>query len=806
MSQKRTYRFPFATYPALRMALLLIAGIALSHIYGGDIPPVHYLGISASFLILWAIFEWSPIVKSDLWKSSLCVAMSCIAIVSFGATLLSLENHRKKTIISSAEPLSMYAWESIQIEGYILSRGRSSSGRNVYEFEVQKTILPEGVIWPSTYRLRIYGVEGAPLIHESHSGAEATVTLYEFPEKRNPHEFDYGKWLLNRGIVAHGELNSVQRSYKIGGISWSGLRQRVLSNVDSLFPDRQAALAKALFIGHKKELTEETRQSFSRAGLSHIMAVSGMHVGFVVAPFWLLIPWLWRWKSGKYLGIVILTTLLISYAGLTGFSASVNRASIMAWLLTYGKLFQKQRHSVNLLAVAALILLIIRPSELFEIGFQLSFSAVLIILLIMPEAQRLIPLRYRFGWQGGLMTVILISIIVQAGLFPILAIYFGEFSIAGPLANALVVPLLGVIVPAGLALSVSGSLLGSGASVIAVPIRWALTWIQEVAHEVGGSDLSFLEVNTMSVWIFPMWLFLVMVIASARLPAIRWKMLILFMVALSLFLADNFMQSVAKDHELTVTALDVGQGDAIHIETPGGKHILVDAGRWSPSGSSGDRVIIPYLEFKGINQLDAVILSHPHADHIGGIPDMIGAIPIHAIYQSGADYDSRIYDRYISLAKQHGIPVKMVEAGDMIDVDPLIRLFVLGPEDGHMARSNVNDMSVVFRLEYGATSFLFTGDAEITQERELMRRYGDFLDTDFLKAGHHGSKTSSTYPFLQYITPEISVTSLAFHNRFSHPHREAVLNLHRIGAKNYFTSLSGALIFSSNGKYIEKVH
>jgi competence protein ComEC len=115
-------------------------------------------------------------------------------------------------------------------------------------------------------------------------------------------------------------------------------------------------------------------------------------------------------------------------------------------------------------------------------------------------------------------------------------------------------------------------------------------------------------------------------------------------------------------------------------------------------------------------------------------------------------------------------------------------------------------MSVAFRLDYGTTSFLFTGDAEITQERELKERYGDFLDTDFLKAGHHGSKTSSTYPFLQYITPELSVTSLAFNNRFSHPHREAVSNLHRIGSKNYFTSLSGALIFSSNGKFIEKVH
>jgi len=801
MGQQLSYRFPFASYPALRIVLLLIVGICLAHLTEDQIPLLFHLTLFSGLFAIWAAIEFRKRSSLRLWKSAISIVLYSLMVICFGATLMSVEHQKSEALLSRTAPLGLYEWDTITIEGDIFSRGKSASSRHVYEIEVRRTKFSDGGDWPLPYKFRLYGSEEESAIPVNHRSITADIRLYAFPEKRNPHEFDYGEWLLSRSIVAHGELQTLKQSVPGNKFGWTSIRQNVRSTIDDLFDKEEASLAKALFIGYKKELTGETREAFSRAGLSHIMAVSGMHVGFIVAPFWLLIPWLWRWKWGKIIGVVLLTLLLIGYAGLTGFSASVSRASIMAWLLTYGKLYQKLRYSVNILSVAAIILLLIQPSELFDVGFQLSFSAVLIILLIMPEAQQLIPLRYRYNWKGGLMTIILISILVQAGLFPILAIYFGEFSLMGPIANALVVPLLGVAVPAGLFLSVAGSWMGNIASLLSVPIGWVLLWIDGVADTTGGTNWSYISVAELSPWIFPVWLCLVLTIAAIRIPRIRWKLCILFLTAVSIFLLDVLVSNW-NSNRLTLTALDVGQGDAFHIETPSGKHILVDAGRWSPGGNSGERTIMPYLESRNITMLDGVILSHPHADHIGGMPHLIQELSINTIYQSGSVYDSRLYERYMSLADSLDVPIQTVQSGDIIHIDPAIRLFVLGPDGNGATSGNVNNSSLSFRMDYGATSFLFTGDAEKRQELQLSNRYGDFLDTNLLKTGHHGSKTSSEPYFMKHVSPEITVTSVAFRNRFGHPNRETVTALNQAGAKNYFTSLSGALIFISDGENI----
>lgn len=804
MGRQFTYRFPFASFPALRVVALLITGICLAHLLESIVSLWLYGSLFTILISIWGDIEFRRNTHLQLWKTSLSILLYSLMLVCFGAGLMAFEQLNKDRLLEKTSPLQLYEWETITVKGQILSRGKSSGGRNVYEIRVSETRFTESLEWHQPYKIRVYGSDESSELPVNHHQIEAELRVFAFPEKRNPHEFDYGKWLLSQSIVAHGELQKIVQTNAGSGVGWYGVRQSVLQNIDELFSEKESMLAKALFIGYKKELTEETRSSFARAGLSHIMAVSGMHVGFIVAPFWLIIPWLWRWKWGKALGVILLTLLLIGYAGLTGFSASVSRASIMAWLLTYGKLYHKLRHSVNLLAVAAIILLLIRPSQLFDVGFQLSFSAVLIILLIMPEAQRIIPLRYRFDWRGGLMTIIIISVIVQVGLFPILAFYFGEFSVIGPVANALVVPLLAVVVPVGLVLSLIGGGGGELVTLLSTPISWALAWIGNVADNLGGAGFSYISIDEISLWLFPAWTFAVASIATIRIPRLRWKILIVFLVSLNILLIDQTIRKGA-DQQLVVTVLDVGQGDAIHIKTPSGKNFLVDAGRWSPGGNSGERIIHPYLQHHNIKKLDAVLLSHPHADHIGGMPDLIEQVPIDTIYQSDFPYDSRLYERYINSADSLGVPIRNVASGDMVAIDPLIRMFIVGPQSGGSTSHNANNHSMAFRLDYGATSFLFTGDAELSQEREMANQYGEFLNTDFLKTGHHGSKTSSTPAFLNLVKPEITVTSLAFRNRFGHPHRESMTHLANTGAKNYFTSLSGALIFTSDGENIVRV-
>ncbi len=803
MGDQNSYQFPFAAYPALRLLVLFATGIAIAHLL--ETVTLQFSLIGTGLVVLfWIAGELIQKRRNLLFGSYIAIICYCLIIFFSGAFWYSLQHHVQRDSEIRANPIQLFEWENIDIKADVIQNGWSQSGREVYEVETKLINLPSDVKWQEQIKMRLYGDEESNNEILPGNRIHAEVRLYSFPEKRNPHEFDYGEWLKSQSIYAHGELIDVHQAERKAKFGWEPIREYVQSNIDEFFDERSAPFAKALFLGYKEELTQDERNAFSRAGLSHIMAVSGLHVGFVVAPFWLIIPWLWASKKRKWAGLFLLTILLFGYAGLTGFSASVSRASLMAWLLTFGKLFHKIRFSINVTALAAIILLLFDPGQLFEIGYQLSFSAVFIILLVMPEAQRIIPEKHRFNWVGSLLTIIVISFIVQLGLFPILTQYFGEFSIVGPAANALVLPLLAITVPVGLMISLIGGLLPFVIQVLSVPVSYSIYWVQHVATYFGELEYGYLAVTHSSIFIYMIWGFSVAVVATIRISAMRWKMVICLLVAINGFMIESTIQKPSTQ-KLKITMLDVGQGDAVHIKTPAGKNLLVDTGRWTPMGNSGERVLLPYLEYKNIDKLDAVILSHPHADHIGGLPVLMEEVEIEKIYHSDYPYDSRLYETYTSMAEELNIPLHNVGAGEMLEVDPALLFFVTGPRLDRAPDRNPNNHSLTFRLQYGETSYLFTGDAEREQEAELVEMYGDFLNTDFLKVGHHGSRTSSTTEFVETVQPEISAASLAFRNRFGHPGREAVENLYLVRATNYFTSLDGAIQFISDGENIDVI-
>lgn len=397
--------------------------------------------------------------------------------------------------------------------------------------------------------------------------------------------------------------------------------------------------------------------------------------------------------------------------------------------------------------------------------------------------------------------VVIVSVVVQLGLYPLQVYYFGEVSMISPVANALFVPLLGLIVPFSLICILISSVLPAIGAILNFPANLFLETMNAFVQWSTGFEWAWMEIEKPSLLLFPLWVSLILFIASWRVPEMKWKMLNISLLLICLIQLQHLIGQV-QHRDLKVIFFDVGQGDAALIQTPNGKNVLMDAGIWSPGYNSGSSVLLPFFEHEGIEKLDAVILSHPHADHIGGILSLMDGIRIDTIYNSGFEYDSRLYHEYLVKAHKLNIPVKELTLGDQLRIDPSVLMLVMGP-DGTIHDEDPNQHSVIMELVYGETEILFTGDAGEDQEKRLIQEYGNMLDTDLLKVGHHGSKTSSEEEFLEKVTPEIAIISLAEQNRFGHPHPEAISRLTESKSRLYYTSQEKALVFTSDSKTIK---
>lgn len=800
VNSHQTYQFPFASYPAVRIALLMAAGIILDYLVDLTLP--FWILIFGFTAIVYVVSEVSYRRSLNSRVYSIVILSYLGIIISFGGTWHSFWDYRD--LPEEAGVINAYTWEELTFSGSIQQIKQTSTGKFQVDVDVDTTIFPEELVWDNSFKIRaVLNPADHKIPTDLTLGNRITfeATVYPLEGKRNPSQFNYKQYLASQNIYSQVGIRQITSITPIHNVwRWSFFRKHVLNAIDINFNDQSSPLAKALLIGYKNELEREEKVLFSRAGLSHIMAVSGLHVGFLLFPFWLIIPFFWTLKYGKQIGISLLVITLFIYAGLTDFSPSVTRASLVGILLAYGKLFHKIRDSKNLTAVAALIILLINPSELFSIGFQLSFGAVYIILLIAPVIQRWLPAWIRFRWYGKPIMIIIISFIVQVGLFPLLAYYFGEFSLVGPLANAFVIPFLGIAVPFGLVFLLIVPFAPSLAQTLNYPVDIFLQWLHTFVDFAANLPWSWVQVHVDGLLFFGIWITIICLIASLPIPKLRWKFLTVLLLAGCLHQGSSIIRKLSPA-TLKLTFFDVGQGDAALITTPNNKHFLIDVGPWQPDYNSAKYIIIPILKERGINKLDAVFLSHPHADHIGGILEIIDSIPIDTIYNSGTNYDSQLFKNYNKKAFDLNIPIKPLEAGDKVSIDPSIQMLVYGPEES-ASQSNINNRSLVIEIIYGETEFLFMGDAEHRQEENLLTHYPDMMDTDFLKVGHHGSKTSSGSAFLESASPELGIVSLAKRNRFGHPHQEASRRLHQHIPSLYFTSLKGAVQFYSDGNKI----
>jgi competence protein ComEC len=255
---------------------------------------------------------------------------------------------------------------------------------------------------------------------------------------------------------------------------------------------------------------------------------------------------------------------------------------------------------------------------------------------------------------------------------------------------------------------------------------------------------------------------------------------------------------------LRTTFLDVGQGDCVLVEWPGGK-MMIDTGPSSRSGDAGRKVIVPYLRYCGVTSIDALLITHPDDDHLGGAVSVIDAITVQHVYRSGAWPVNQQTAAFDSILRERNIPVDQLHSGHMLQFNK-VRMYVLSPDSLASTGAACNNTSIVLRVLYGNVPMLLTGDAENKPEGRMIRRYGGMLSTKLLKLGHHGSRTSSTEEFLDVVCPAEAVISCGRLNRFKHPHPMTLKRTACSGARIHRTDIEGAVIFETDGRSLWKVN
>ncbi|MGQ9627252.1 MAG: DNA internalization-related competence protein ComEC/Rec2 [Anaerolineae bacterium] len=779
-----------------------------------------YIGIAWLIgIYLSSLFAPSPIVLASLGLLSLAILFLgrkdrqlrllsiCALALLLGSWRYSLASHvpgegdvdyyndRGRVVIQGlvvGEPDVRDRWTNLRLEAESLTSGEQ-------ERAVKGKVLVRAARYPEYRygdRLKVEGSLEAPPVFQ---------------------DFSYQDYLARQGIYSmmyRPQITLLARErghpFLAGLYAFKARAQEVIAQI---LPEPQGSLLTGILLGVERGIPRKLMDSFNATSTSHVIAISGFNLSLLSGIF----AQLGRRLLGRRFSVLFAIGSIILYTLFVGANTAVVRAAIMSILYVIAIHYRRRSEALTALIVSGVLMTLLRPQTLFDIGFQLSFAATLGLILYTPLIEnglaRLLS-KLLAGEKAkkvltALNDVFTVTLASQLFILPIVVYYFKRLSLIGQLTNFLVLPAQsGVMVWGGIATLLGLLYLPLGQ--IAGWVAWLfLTWTiraVEITAQVPYTSLEVKPLSPLFIWLYyglllGLWL---NVQETYPFPKIPWRHLTRHLTAKATLLALSGAAILTwsavfslPDGYLHVVFFDVGQGDAIFIESPQGTQILVDGGPSPMALLSALGEEMPFWD----RSIDMVVITHPDEDHIAGLVPVLERYHVGQVLDSPLPYESATARRLAELMEEKNIPRKVARAGMRLNIGDNIFIEVLNPGERLLTGTGADDNnnSLVLRLSYGRASVLLTGDAEEGAELRMTASHKE-LASLVLKVSHHGAKAATGEAFLDAVQPEMAVIQVGADNRFGHPAPEVLARLEGKGAQVLRTDVHGKIEFITDGQ------